>query len=171
MRLALPLVLALLLVLAAPAGAIVERQDVMPEDFTGEDQKQRFKDLIEELRCTVCQNQSLSDSNASLARDLRHKVRELMDEGLTDEEIKTFLAARYGDFVLYNPPLKRSTYMLWFGPFAFLLLGAVVVLVLVRRRRTNPADAEGLSTQEQQQLSRALGEDTKQKSASQNNTD
>ncbi|UCE90615.1 MAG: cytochrome c-type biogenesis protein CcmH [Pseudomonadota bacterium] len=157
--------------LAAPAGAIVERQDVMPEDFTSEDQKQRFKDLIEELRCTVCQNQSLSDSNASLARDLRHKVRELMDEGLTDEEIKTFLAARYGDFVLYNPPLKRSTYMLWFGPFAFLLLGAAVVLVLVRRRRVSPADDGGLSEQEQQQLSRALGKQQDDKHSHHTNTD
>jgi len=94
----------------------------------------RLKNLEEELRCLVCQNQTLADSNAPLAEDLRREVRELALAGKSDAEIKQYLVARYGDFVLYKPPVKPTTYLLWFGPFAFLLGGAFVWYVVLRRR-------------------------------------
>ena len=95
----------------------------------------RLKALSEELRCLVCQNQTLADSTAPLAEDLRREVRELAYQGKSDAEIKQYLVARYGDFVLYKPPVKPTTWLLWFGPFAFLLGGALIWLVVLRRRR------------------------------------
>ncbi len=94
----------------------------------------RLKNLEEELRCLVCQNQTLADSTAPLAQDLRREVRELAVSGKSDAEIKQYLVARYGDFVLYKPPVKPTTWLLWFGPFAFLLGGAVIWFVVLRRR-------------------------------------
>jgi cytochrome c-type biogenesis protein CcmH len=102
----------------------------------------RLKSLEEELRCLVCQNQTLADSTAPLAQDLRREVRELAEQGKSDAEIKQYLVARYGDFVLYKPPVKPTTWLLWFGPFAFLLGGAVIWFVVLRRRgRRNDDDA------------------------------
>ena len=106
----------------------------------------RLKKLEEELRCLVCQNQSLADSSAPLAEDLRREVRGLAQQGKNDEQIKDYLVARYGDFVLYNPPVKATTWLLWFGPFVLLLGGgAIWALVLeasrprgLRRRRRRP---------------------------------
>lgn len=98
----------------------------------------RLKKLDEELRCLVCQNQSLADSNAPLAQDLRREVRSLADAGKSDAQIKEFLVARYGDFVLYKPPVKGTTWLLWFGPFV-LLAGGAVVWWSVSRRRGRPA--------------------------------
>ena len=103
----------------------------------------RYDSLIRELRCTVCQNQTIADSNASLARDLRREVRRLMEEGRTDQEIRDFLTDRYTDFVLYNPPVKPRTYLLWAAPGLLVIigLGAAVMVVLRRARaaRDNPA--------------------------------
>ena len=98
------------------------------------DFEQRLKTLETELRCLVCQNQTLADSNAGLAGDLRKEVRTLAEQGKSDEEIKQFLTARYGDFVLYNPPVKNTTWLLWFGPFVLLAAGAGVFFFVVRRR-------------------------------------
>jgi cytochrome c-type biogenesis protein CcmH len=95
----------------------------------------RLKKLESELRCLVCQNQTLADSNADLAADLRKEVRELAMSGKTDDQIKQYLVARYGDFVLYNPPVKPTTWLLWFGPFAMLGIGAGVWWGVMRRRR------------------------------------
>jgi cytochrome c-type biogenesis protein CcmH len=100
----------------------------------------RLKKLEEELRCLVCQNQSLADSSAPLAEDLRREVRALAVSGKSDEEIKAFLVARYGDFVLYDPPVKRITWLLWFGPFVLLALGAAVWWLVARRRRKGDDD-------------------------------
>jgi cytochrome c-type biogenesis protein CcmH len=102
----------------------------------------RLKKLEETLRCLVCQNQSLADSNAPLAEDLRREVRALAVAGKSDEEIKQFLVARYGDFVLYDPPVKRITWGLWFGPFVLLLGGALIWWLVLRRRRAARADEE-----------------------------
>ena len=95
----------------------------------------RLKKLESELRCLVCQNQTLADSNADLAADLRKEVRELAMSGKTDDQIKQYLVARYGDFVLYKPPVKPVTWLLWFGPFLMLAGGAVVWWSIMRRRR------------------------------------
>ncbi|MGC1818623.1 MAG: cytochrome c-type biogenesis protein, partial [Casimicrobiaceae bacterium] len=95
----------------------------------------RLKKLESELRCLVCQNQTLADSNADLAADLRKEVRELAVSGKTDAQIKQYLVARYGDFVLYRPPVKPETWLLWFGPFAMLAGGVAVWWGLTRRRR------------------------------------
>ncbi len=95
---------------------------------------ERLHTLEQELRCLVCQNQTLADSTAPLAEDLRREVRELALQGKSNAEIKQYLVARYGDFVLYKPPVKPTTWLLWFGPFAFLLGGALIWLVVLRRR-------------------------------------
>jgi cytochrome c-type biogenesis protein CcmH len=106
----------------------------------------RLKKLETDLRCLVCQNQTLADSNADLAEDLRREVRELAISGKSDDEIRSYLVARYGDFVLYNPPVKPTTWLLWFGPFALAVGGAGLWWVILRRRAkmaasTPPASA------------------------------
>jgi cytochrome c-type biogenesis protein CcmH len=101
----------------------------------------RLKHLETELRCLVCQNQTLADSNADLAGDLRREVRELALAGRNDAEIRDYLVARYGDFVLYDPPLKRTTWLLWFGPFVLLAGGGVVWWQVLRRRQLASASA------------------------------
>ena len=91
-----------------------------------EQQEAQFKHLLKELRCLVCQNQNLADSNAALAQDLKTTVYDLVKEGKTDHEIITYLTARYGDFILFNPPLKALTFLLWGGPLLFLFIGLVI---------------------------------------------
>lgn len=97
--------------------------------FDSKKQETRFLSLLSELRCLVCQNQDLADSNATLAQDLRHQVYTLMQQGRSDSEIKDYLSDRFGDFILFKPPLKSTTLALWFGPGVFLLMG----LFLFRR--------------------------------------
>lgn len=134
----LPRLLAVLLLAAAPALAID-----MEQAFEDPAMQSRYESLTRELRCTVCQNQTIADSNASLARDLRREVRRLMSEGKTDQEIRDFLTARYTDFVLYKPPVTPRTYLLWAAPVLLLLGGlGAATLVIVRRARAareNPA--------------------------------
>jgi len=100
----------------------------------------RLKQLALELRCLVCQNQTLADSNAPLAEDLRREVREMIGKNMSDQEIIDFLVQRYGDFVLYRPPWKTTTTLLWIGPFLLLGVGAVALLVALRRRTQKPFD-------------------------------
>lgn len=97
--------------------------------------EQRMKHLTEQLRCLVCQNETLSDSRAELAEDLRKQIREQIKAGKSDEQIIGFLTERYGDFVLYKPPIKKTTYLLWFGPFVLLIGGTVVLYKYLRTRR------------------------------------
>jgi cytochrome c-type biogenesis protein CcmH len=97
--------------------------------------EKRVMKLSQELRCLVCQNETIADSRADLAVDLRNQVREQMRAGKSDKEIITFLTDRYGDFVLYNPPVKPSTYVLWFGPFLLLMAGLALLYRFVRQRR------------------------------------
>ena len=112
----------------------VSAERAMPMSAEAE---RRLKVLSEELRCLVCQNQTLADSNADLAVDLRNQVNELIASGRSDEQIKSFLVERYGDFVLYRPPVQNNTLLLWFGPFV-LLLGGVLIWWLVQRRSGAP---------------------------------
>ena len=116
--------------------------DPAPLQFTDTAEERRFHDLVAELRCVMCQNQSLADSDAQIAHDLRREVLELMQSGRSDDEIKDFLVARYGEFVLYRPELKSNTWLLWFGPALVLVAGGVAVVLAVRRRgaRVVPED-------------------------------
>ena len=96
----------------------------------------RVMELAAELRCLVCQNQSLAESNAGLAVDLRNQIRAQLARGASEREVLDFMVARYGDFVLYRPPLKASTFLLWFGPFVLLIAGIYVLIRRIRRQRT-----------------------------------
>jgi len=100
----------------------------------------RLKHLAVELRCLVCQNQTLADSNAPLAEDLRREVRDMIAKNMSDQEIIEFLTARYGDFVLYRPPVKSTTALLWIGPFILLAIGATALIISLRRRASKVVD-------------------------------
>lgn len=112
-------------------------------EFSDPAQESRYQDMIAQLRCLVCQNQNLADSNAELARDLRARTYEMINAGASDEDIVDFMIARYGDFVLYKPPLRLRTTLLWGGPFALLLIALIVFFFTVRRSRV-PKDIEGV---------------------------
>lgn len=112
--------------------------------FDDPELQSRYERIIEEVRCLKCQNQSIKDSNAFLASDLKREIRRLLGEGKTDDEIYDFLVARYGDFALYRPRAEGRTLILWFAPGIFLLLGGVALLRVVRRRMALPIDDEEL---------------------------
>jgi len=124
-----------LLFCSAPLQATVTLESFK---FATTQEEQRFKDLISQLRCLVCQNQSLADSDAELAHDLRAEVYGMMQKGNSDAQVIDFLVARYGDFVLYNPPVKPSTWLIWFGPFVVLLIAAVLLFRSLRRQQQAP---------------------------------
>ena len=105
-----------------------------PMVFDTPEQEARFKQLTLELRCLVCQNQNLADSDAQLAHDLRAEVHEMLLAGNTDDEIKQFMVQRYGDFVLYRPPVQKNTYLLWVAPMLLLLIGAFVLRANIKKR-------------------------------------
>jgi len=144
-RLLAPLLLSFLLAFAQ----LQAKENDVPTDA-------RVRQLEEKLRCLVCQNQTLADSNAELAQDLRRQVREQVYAGRSDEEITAFLVQRYGDFVLYEPPFKPSTALLWLGPFV-LLAAALAGLVLVLRRRRDAPPEAALGPEEQRLVERVLG--------------
>ena len=130
------LVLALLLWLAAlPACAQANQQaDAAPLQFRDAAEETRFHDLAAELRCVMCQNQSLADSNALIALELRREVLDLIRAGKSDAQVKDHLVQRYGEFVLYKPRVEGRTWLLWLGPALILLAGAALVVALVRRK-------------------------------------
>ncbi len=104
--------------------------------FANPQQSKQFKTLVSELRCLVCQNENIADSNADLAKDLRAKVYTMVKEGQTNQQIKQYMVSRYGDFVLFKPPVNQETLVLWFLPLIVLLVGlAVLVMVIVRRKK------------------------------------
>jgi cytochrome c-type biogenesis protein CcmH len=123
-------------------------------EFETSEQEARFISLSTELRCLVCQNQSLADSNAGLAQDLRKEVYNLLKQGQTDRQIVDFLVSRYGDFVLYDPPLKLSTLMLWFGPLIILIIVGVFVFSMIKKQATKPVIE--LSKQQRDKLEQLL---------------
>ncbi len=120
--------------------------------------EKRMIGLAEKLRCLVCQNESLASSHAELAEDLRREVREQMAQGKSDKEIIDYLVARYGDFVLYEPPMKSYTLLLWFGPFVLLLVGGGVLVYQLRKRRKTVQESE-LIPEAQQRAAALLDEE------------
>ena len=134
------LVLALLLWLAAlPAFAQAnQKADAAPLQFRDAAEETRFHDLAAELRCVMCQNQSLADSNALIALELRREVLDLIRAGKSDAQVKDHLVQRYGEFVLYKPRVEGRTWLLWLGPALILLAGAALVVALVRRKSAQP---------------------------------
>jgi cytochrome c-type biogenesis protein CcmH len=128
--------------------------------FKDEVERERFRGLTEELRCPKCQNQNIADSNAPIATDLRREIFRMLEEGRSDKEIVDFLVMRYGDFVMYKPPLDSRTWLLWYGPFGLLGLGAIALCVLVlRRRKVEQAPAQvALSATERERLDALLKE-------------
>jgi len=150
--------LALILMLLGAAGAALA---VEPgERLADPAQEARARALGSELRCLVCQNQSIDESNADLAHDLRVLIRERISAGDSDPQVLQFMVSRYGDFILLRPPVKPATYVLWASPFAVLLLGAAAAALYYRRRRRAPETAAPLSPEEQRRLQRLLAEGT-----------
>ena len=105
----------------------------------------RYVALVREIRCPKCLNESIADSDAPVAADLRREVRRLIGEGASDEDVKSFLSARYGEFILYRPRLNQTTFALWAGPFVFLLIGAIVFWRILQARRAQPIDEDAIS--------------------------
>ena len=128
---------------------------ISPSVFSAEVQNldRRVMNLAHELRCLVCQNETLADSQAPLAADLRNQIREQLAAGKSEREVVDFLVARYGDFVLYRPPFKANTILLWVGPFLFLALGALALVRFLRRR---PAPEPELSSAERERAAKLL---------------
>ncbi len=155
MRIWLTLVL---LALSAVSLQAREAAPLAPDEAT----EKRLVAISSELRCLVCQNESLSGSHAELANDLRREIRTLIQQGKSDAEIMDFMVSRYGDFVRYRPPLKGTTLLLWFGP-GLLLVGGLGALLIYLRRRSKAIDDSPLSTAEQQQAERLLNVEEPQK--------
>lgn len=128
-------------------------------EFADEAQRQRYRNLIEELRCPKCQNQNIADSDAPIALDLRAEVYRMLGEGQSNEQVIEFLVSRYGDFVLYKPPVTARTLLLWYGPAGLLVTGFVLLgVVVLRRRGKKSAGSSGLSADEQQRLAALLNQ-------------
>ena len=126
----------MMIVMTMPGMAAAQEARPLAENPQAE---ARLKALAVELRCLVCQNQTLADSNAPLAEDLRREVREMIAKNMSDQDIINFLVERYGDFVLYRPPLRATTTVLWIGPFLLLAVaGTVLIMALRRRKKTLP---------------------------------
>lgn len=143
-------------VLVSPVVHAIKAGD--PLEFANVEQKELYGTMLHELRCTVCQNQSLADSNASLAEDLRTHLYNMITTGADKEKIQEFMVDRYGEFVLYRPSYSPSNYLLWFGPFALLLLG-VIVLRLNIGSRSEMAKEEELTAEEKKMLSKYVNSD------------
>jgi len=144
------LAISLLLVLACAAPSAKEAAPLADDPAV----EQRLVTISEEMRCLVCQNESLAGSRSDLAMDLRREIRAQIRQGRTDAQIREFMVSRYGDFVLYRPPVKPTTWLLWSGPFLLMAMGVAVLLVYLRRR--NRAVIEETLTEDEQRRARAL---------------
>ncbi len=150
--------------LVALSGAGFAYAGIDTYEFENLDDRTRYHQFIEELRCPKCKNQNLVGSNAPIAKDLRRELHRLIVEGETDDGIITFMVDRYGDFVLYRPPLQKNTYILWYGPIA-MLLGALLILgFIVFKRSRKPSTGDSLTGEEQAQFESFL-KSTDEKSA------
>lgn len=117
-------------------------------------QQKAYESIISELRCLVCQNQTIADSNAELAADLRRQVYEMLQQGKSKDDVLQFMTERYGDFVLYNPPFKAKTGLLWLGPLMFLITGLIMVGWIIRRKKQTKT--VGIDTAQQEKIRRLL---------------
>ena len=149
------LILLLLIVASLPGLSLAKEAQPASDDPALEE---RVMNLSRELRCLVCQNETLADSRADLAEDLRNQIREQMKAGKTDKEIVAYLTQRYGKFILYNPPIDPTTYLLWFGPFVLLVAGLLVLFRFVKQRRALITD-QPLSTDERERAESLLNAD------------
>lgn len=136
-----------ILTLTLSVSVLAQRSPVQePMVFESQKQEDRFNQLTQELRCLVCQNQNLADSDAQLAHDLRAEVHEMLMAGKSNDDIKLFMVERYGDFVLYRPPVQQNTYLLWLAPLGLLLIGAFILRVNVKKRAalldSNPSEEQ-----------------------------
>lgn len=147
--------LLLLLVASLPGLGMAKEAQPVSDDPVLEE---RVMNLSKELRCLVCQNETLADSRADLAEDLRNQIREQMKAGKSDKEIVGYLTQRYGKFILYNPPVDPTTYLLWFGPFVLLLAGLFLLFRFVKQRRELIAD-QPLTSDERQRAEELLNAD------------
>ena len=121
-------------------------QAIEPLPFKDHAEEVRYQHLTAQLRCPMCQNETLADSNAPIARDLRNQIFQLMQHGQTDAQIKQYLVDRYSEFVLYDPPVARNTWLLWFGPLLILLVGAAAVVATIRKRSRAVTQAMSAAT-------------------------
>jgi cytochrome c-type biogenesis protein CcmH len=153
---------AVLSVLYAAPGYAVQPDEILPDAKLEE----RARNLSRELRCMVCQNQSIDDSDAPLARDLRLLVRERLKAGDSDKQVLDFLTARYGDFVLLNPPMNAKTFLLWVLPAGLLVIGGIVLLLAIRRRggaATASGPVAALTAEEERRIAALLDSDPRTK--------
>lgn len=127
----------LLILLAFPLTAV---SGIEIHQFSSEENEKTYDKLVYELRCLVCQNQNLADSNAELAVDLRKQVFEMVEAGSSKQDVVDFMVARYGDFVLYRPPMQANTTLLWIGPFIILIIGIGIALIFIRRHKLSTED-------------------------------
>jgi cytochrome c-type biogenesis protein CcmH len=147
----------LLFTLLLAQGTVVAREAApLAEDPAIE---ARMVAMAEDLRCLVCQNQSLAASDSDFAHDVRREIRAMMKEGKSDQEIKDFLVQRFGDFILFRPPVKSYTLPLWLGPFVLLIIGTTVLMLVLRRRKRQAATAQTLSEEDHKRASALLREE------------
>ena len=150
-------VMALLFICALlPAGSFAVVFE--PREFSSPQHEARYKQLTAELRCLVCQNQNVADSDAPLAQDLRREVFRMLNESYTDAQILDYMVQRYGDFVLYRPPVKPLTLALWAGPFVLAILGLLLLWRVMKRRRAATANQAPLSADDRERLRKLIAE-------------
>ena len=150
------LIVPLLLILVAPIfSQTVQAKEAVPMAMDPELEK-RVNEISSELRCLVCQNQTIADSHAELAIDLKNQVRDMVKSGQEQDEIVDYMVQRYGDFVRYRPPMKSSTVLLWLGPFLLLLIGLTVLVINLRKRTRLVRNDEDLSSEESERLKSLL---------------
>lgn len=135
-----------------------------PFEFENETQRERYQHFIEDMRCPKCQNQNLAGSDAPIAKDLRHELQRLLKEGKSDSEIVDFMVARYGEFILYEPPFDKKTAVLWLAPIAFFIIG-IAVLIRVARRRAVDKVATELTAEERVKLQQLLNDQSRKSGA------
>lgn len=147
-----------LFLFASSFGSTVTASSIDVFEFSSDDNRQSYKELTRELRCPKCQNQDIADSNAPIAKDMRVQVHRLVEEGKTPDEIVGYMIERFGDFVTYKPKVSTETYLLWYGPWVFIAFGAVIILLLSRRKAKTIDAPTNMQIQEETVNKQAVSE-------------